>query len=370
MIRPGPVGAISPARTDDQRLGDVESYLENERTKQGIPGLSVSIARQERILWSKALGWADIENEVPVTQKTVFPLAGITRMMTATAVLQLARADRLSLDASIREYVPELPDKGTAITIVQVLSNTAGFRHFKSEEDFYNRKHYPTLLDAVGSFKDDRLGSPPGAAFRMSTPAYNLLGLLIERVSGDPLGVYFHRQIFDPAGMTNSRVDGGREIIRHRARGYSLDPSRRVLNAPLFDASDRLPVDGVWATADDVSRFALALLAHRLIDREMFQRMTTPARTRDGKEIPYGFGCFVREVSGYHIFGHGGRLPNASSFLLVFPGERLAITVLTNLDRADVQELALGMAERLMDNFNPDEHATPNAEPAAGTTPD
>lgn len=336
------------------RIAEIESFILEVQKEQGIPGVSMSIVTNNQIAWSKAFGLADVENKVAASRESVFPIPGISRTITATAVLQLVQSGKVSLDTSIREFVPEYPDKGIKIAVRHVLANTSGVKNFTNDDELYNRKNYATMVDALNSFKDDRLMFKPGETFLMSAPAYNMLGLLIERISMKSLDDALRDSVFAPAGMTQSYVDRGKNIVPHRVRGYGMDKSRNLLNAPPFDPSDRLASDGLLATADDVARFVIALNTNKLLQPELVKVMVTPNKTNSGKELKYGLGCFVREVGGHRITGHMGRTPQASSFLLMFPETGTAVIVLTNLDRADVQWIALGIARLVVENFDPE----------------
>ena len=139
--------------------------------------MSAAVVVGDRIVRSRGYGLADIENDVRATPQTVYRIASISKMITAVAVLQLVQSGQLSLSASVRDYVPELPDKGERITVRHVLAHLSGVRHYMNAEECLSTKHYGLLVDTLDVFKDDPLVVKPGERFVYSTWAYTILGL-------------------------------------------------------------------------------------------------------------------------------------------------------------------------------------------------
>ncbi len=332
----------------EERFASVTKYLAAEQARQGIPGMSVAIVEDNKLVWSRGFGLADVENDVPATPQTVYRIGSVSKMITATAVMQLVQSGRISLRASVRDYVPELPDKGETITVRHVLAHLSGIRHFRTAGEFLNREPYARLVDTLAVFKDDPLVARPGERYVYSTWAYNLLGLVVERVSGEPYGDYLAKQVFEPVGMTATGLDDVRAVIPHRARGYARTPEEVLLNSPYIDLSVRYPGDGIVSTAEDLARFAAAFNAGKILEQSVRQVMTTEHRNAAGEPVGGGLGCFVRDLDGRKIIGHAGTTAQASAFLLIVPGDDVAVAVLTNLERADVKTIGLTVARELL----------------------
>jgi CubicO group peptidase (beta-lactamase class C family) len=308
-------------------------------------------------------GLADVENNVKATPQTVYRIASISEMITAVALLQLVQSGRLSLNASVRDYVPELPDQGEKISVRHVLAHLSGARHYKNAKEFFNQTHYAKLVDALEPFKNDPLAVKPGERFLYSTWAYTLLGLVIERVSGLAFHDYMNEHVFGPLNMTASTMDDYSAIIQNRARGYTLGRDGGLRNAPFTDLSDRFPGAGMLSTVEDLAGFAMAFLEGNILDASLMQIMTTEHMTTSGMPTGFGLGCFVRELDGRKIFGHAGTTPQASACLLIVPEERLAIIMLANLDKADVLTMSIDVARIMLTDTSIDSQSLPDRSP-------
>jgi len=332
----------------DARLERVNEYLADERSGRRIPGMSAAVVKGDEVVWSRAYGLADVENEVRATPETVYRIASVSKMITAIAVLQLVQSGRLSLNAPLRDYVPELPDKGDSITVRHVLAHLSGIRHYRSTDEYLSTKRYRLLVDTLEFFKDDPLVAKPGERFVFSTWGYNLLGLVIERVGGMTFGDYVDKHVFEPLHMKSSDLDDPWAIVPHRARGYRLEKDGSLRNSSYVDLTVRLPGDGMISTAEDLARFAAAFMGDTVLDPSIVQVMTTEHKTSSGEPTGYGLGCFVRELDGLKIVGHAGSTPQASAFLLMIPSEKLAVVILANLEQADVMTMCFEVARILL----------------------
>jgi CubicO group peptidase (beta-lactamase class C family) len=289
-----------------------------------------------------------VENGVPAGPDTVYRIASISRMITAVAVLQLVQSGKIGLNASVRDYVPELPDKGHRITVEHLLAHLSGLRSCKNRDELFNRKHHLRLVDTLDYFKDDPLLVEPGRRFINTPFGYTLLGLVVERVSSLTFGDYVQKHIFAPAEMKTAGLEDLSAVIPHRARGYILKKDGSLRNSYFVDLSVRYPGDGMVASAEDLARFAIGLLTGRLLDPPTIKIMTTAYRTKSGEQTHYGLGCFVREHNGRRIVGHAGWQPQVATFLLIIPDSHASVVVLANLEQADVKKIALAVADIIL----------------------
>lgn len=326
----------------------IRSFLEAERQRLSIPGMSAAIVWEGRPAWSSGFGLADVENDVPAVASTVYRIGGISRMITAVAVLQLAQSGRISLDESIREFVPDFPETESVVSIRQVLGHMSGIRGLKGADEISNRNRYERLADTLVLYKKDRMAAKPGERFINSSLAYNLLGLLIERATVSSLEDYLEHWIFKPSGMTATGLDDAFRVVPKRSRGYALDANGSLRNANFTDASISYPGDGMRSTVDDLAGFASAWLRGDLLSPELRSTMTTVQKTASGSDEQYGLGCFVREEDGRRIVGHAGWSAQSSTFLLILPDQRAAVVILANLERVDVRSMCLEVARRLL----------------------
>ena len=310
-----------------------------------IPGLTVAIGTRTRLAWVQGYGTADVENSVAAAPETVYRIGSISKPITAVAVMQLAERGKLDLDAPVQKYVPGFPAKPWPITARLLLAHLSGIRHYRSEEEVESTRHYTNLLDPLRVFANEPLLFEPGTSHSYTTYGYDLLGAVVESVSGMHFLEYLRANVFAPAGMEHAGEDNVYLIVRHRAHGYRLNLDGGIENCALVDTSNKIPGGGLLSTAGDLIRFAGALERGDLVKPETRDRMFAPQRTRDGRPVPYGLGWAVVEMDGRRWILHPGIQQGASACLLVSPAGGLSVAVLANLEGVDLEPLAVRIAE-------------------------
>jgi len=315
------------------------AVLSRGRVEKGIPGLSAAVWFRGRVAWEGAFGLADVENDVPVGVNTVFRIASISKSLTAAALLRLSRAGKIDLDAPIGRYVPSFPRKRWTVTPRLLLGHLAGIRHYKKGEIFLTRP-FPDLASTLSLFAGDPLLFEPGTRYSYSTYGFNLLGRAVERVSGKSFFRALWDLVLEPAGMVRTFRDDQGAILRFRARGYRRDRRGRLLNCRLADTSNKVPGGGLVSTAEDLCRFAGALLTGRLLDRPLLEEAWTSQKTREGKVTGYGMGFQVKTWKGEKEVGHTGGQPGTSTVLYILPRKKIAVAILGNLEGRNLWSLA------------------------------
>jgi hypothetical protein len=198
--------------------------------------------------------------------------------------------------------------------------------------------------DVINSIKAYPLDFEPGDRYSYSNSGYYLLGMVIEKVSGMSYGDFLRTRIFEPLGMTRTRMNSGSDIIEKRADGY--DRTGDVLkNAQEVDFSWPFAAGALVSTADDMARWHIGLLSGKLLSRAVLEQMWTPAKLNSGGESDYGFGWTIEMQKGHRIVQHAGGIPGFATFTKVIPDTQLSITVLINLETANPGRLADKLAE-------------------------
>jgi CubicO group peptidase (beta-lactamase class C family) len=331
-----------------EKVKQIEALVAAEMARQKIPGMSVAIVAGGQPRWAAGYGMQDVENNVPAKASTVYRLGSISKPITAVAVMQLFERGRLELDAPVQKYCPAFPEKQWPVTTRQVLGHLSGIRHYKSDEEFNSTRFYPTINDGLAMFKDDPLLHEPGAKYTYTTFGYTLLGCVIEGASGQKFADFVRENVFRPAGMERIRVDSVADIIRERAQGYRITDKGELTNSPLADNSYKVPGGGFVSTVEDLSKFAAALQAHKLLKRETTELMYTPLKTNDGKATTYGLGWGVAVREGRRAIGHSGGQQRVSTFLHMMPDEGVAVVLMSNLENARLGELSQQIGDVLL----------------------
>jgi serine beta-lactamase-like protein LACTB, mitochondrial len=327
----GPLQTPPPLPPTFAAAARIDSMIDAAMRSHSIPGLSVAVVRNGALTWTNGYGMADLENFVPARPHTVYRLASVAKPITAVAVMQLAERGALDLDAPVQRYVPEYPPKPWPITVRHLLCHQGGVRNW-TEEEFVSTRHYSTLGEAIGVFRDDPLVNEPGMRATYSSFGYTLLGRAIESASGQGYVEYLRLNVLEPAGMEWTRADDVLQIIPNRARGYRLTGGGSLLNSPLSDTSNRTPGGGLVGTVEDVGRFAAALQAGTLVKPETLKLMWTPQPTRDRRATGFGYGFVIDRRNGQREIYHSGGQSRVSTLLYMRPERKLAVVLLTNLE--------------------------------------
>lgn len=318
----------------------VDRIVDAGMAAKHIPALQIAIAENGRIVYSKAFGTIDLENDVPATPQSLFRTGSLAKPLTAVAALTLADAGRLDLDAPVRKYCPRFPVKPWPITTRELLSHTSGIRHYRGNE-IDDTRHYASMADGFSIFAGDPLLFEPGTEFGYSTYGYTVLGCVIEGASGTAYFSYLRQHVLRPAGMSHTEVDNVFDLVPHRAHGYQYVDGQ-VKNAGLMDSSYKIPGGGLDTTADDLVRLADALMDHRILKPATIASMWTPFKLASGQAADagahahsaYGLGWELTTSNGHAIVWHMGDQQGCSTAFALLPERHFAIAILTNMEDA------------------------------------
>lgn len=335
--------AVTPlfAQSEPAWSADVRAAIEEHKKATGIPGLSCAIGVGGTIQMSAGFGFADVENEVPATPQTVYRLGSISKPVTAVIAMQFVEQGKLDLDADVGTIVPEWPKKEWPVTTRQLLSHLGGVRHYRGEDE--STKRYETQTAGLVRFAADPLLHEPGTKYLYSTYGYNLVAAAIEKVAGKPFPEVVREQIAVPAGAPTLQDDDLRRIIPHRAQGYERRGGK-LQNSELMDGSYKLGGGGLCCSAEDLVRFAQALLADKLVKRETREQMWTQQAQRDGTLIDYAIGFRTGSMDGRRLVAHGGAQARITTMLLLLPDDGVVVALLCNLEGARLPPLAQKIA--------------------------
>ena len=298
---------------------------------RGIPGLSLTVAVDGKILYSEGFGYADLEGRVPAWPSTKFRIGSISKPLTATALVQLVEAGKLDLDAPVQKYVPSFPDKGAPITVRMLAGHLGGIRHYQGDE-FQIQRHYASVLDGLKIFEDDPLVSPPGTKFNYTSYGYNLLSAVMESASGENFLAYMQKHIFDAMGLVHTAADLNQQIVEQRSRFYEKGQDGTLGNAPYVDNSYKWASGGFLSTSEDLVRFGSLLLQPGFLKAESLKLLFTPQKTKSGEETEYGIGWEIRKApSGRKVYAVSGGSVGGTSQLIVYPETRVVVALVTNL---------------------------------------
>lgn len=330
---------LSPAK---QSL--IEAAVAKFMTTTHAPGVSVAVVENGELEWANGFGLADVENNVPASEHTLYRLGSISKPLTAVGALQLWERNKIDLDAPVQRYCPAFPEKQKPITTREVMGHLGGIRHYKEGPDDLetaNTKHFDNPIEAgLDLFKNDPLVADPGTHFHYSTQGYTLVGCVMEGASGEKYLDFMRQNVLVPAGMEHTQADDRLVIIPFRTRFYQKTGSGTIENADFLDSSYKIPGGGWISSAQDMAKFEVAILDDKLIKRSTRDLMWTPLKPSDGSEDKYGLGWEVSNESGGKVVGHSGGQQGTSTDLQIAPDQRAAVVVLANMDNLASAKLA------------------------------
>lgn len=337
----------SSPRPETDKTKAVDEYVGQVMKKRHIPGVSIAVLKGGKVVMAKGYGLANVELNVPAAEETVYQLASVTKTFTATAVMLLVRDGKIALDDKIAERLPDLPAAWNKVTVRQLLNHTSGIKSYTSVPDFEKtlRKDYTQreLLDLVAKAP---LEFAPGEKWSYNNTGYFLLGMLIEKAAGKPYGEFMAERIFQPLGMTRTRTNDLRAIIRGRAQGYEWD-GKELRNGEHTSPTQPFAAGMLVSTVGDLAKWDAALANHAVLDESTLTTMWTPTRLSKG-EAGYGFGWGVSKVAGHRLVSHGGGISGFSTEISRFIDDTLTVIVLTNLEGGQAESLARGIAGRFV----------------------
>lgn len=315
----------------------VDAVVEGLRIAQKIPGLSLAVCRDGKIVKATGYGLASLELDVPVTPETIFQTGSVGKQFTSMAVMMLVEQGKIGLDDKLTKFIPESPTAWREVTVRNLLTHTSGIADYGGEEgtmgkgviDF--RKDY-TEEELIQAFLKMPMDFSPGEKWSYSNTGYVLLGIVIHRVTGEFYGDFLQERIFRPLGMTSTRIISEADIVPHRSSGYRLVKGEWK-NQEWVSPSLNTTADGaLYTSVLDLAKWDAALYARKLIMPSSYMEMWTPVKLNDGKTYPYGFGWDVETANGRHIVAHDGAWQGFTMSIARFLDDHLTVIVMTNLD--------------------------------------
>lgn len=332
--------ASRPAADDAAFSKELDAYLEQASASDAFSG-AVLVAKNGQPIFRKAYGMANKSTNTPNNVDTKFDLGSMNKMFTAVAIAQLVERGKLSFTDTIGKLLPDYSNKSVAdkVTVEQLLTHTSGMGSYFNRKFQANQNNLKTVADYLPLFVDDPLAFEPGAKWQYSNSGFVVLGLIIEKVSGQSYYDYVKEHIFKPAGMVNTDSFESDKETPNLAIGYmnmgengGPDPSApRRPNVPMraFKGS---PAGGGYSTVDDMLKFSVALQNHKLLSQKYTDIVTTGKvdMGRPGTKYAYGFG---EEISnGRRIIGHNGGGPGIGDNFDVFTESGYTAVILGNYD--------------------------------------
>jgi CubicO group peptidase (beta-lactamase class C family) len=348
MAIPRPAAFPIRQLTESEAIAASKAQVEKNVAAGRFAG-AVLVAKNGKVLFSGAYGLADREKKIPNTMDTRFRIGSMNKMFTAVAVLQLVEAGKIKLTDPVGKYITDYPNQeiATKVTIHQLLTHTGGTGDIFGPEFDKHRKELRTLNDYVALYGKRSPQFDPGSQWRYSNYGMLLLGVVIEKVTGQSYYDYVQEHIYKPAGMTLTASLPEDQSVAGRSIGYMRSEAGGwVAN------TDTLPYRGTsagggYSTVDDLQRFASALMSHKLLNADSTELLITgKVETGGGAKYAYGFED-QRDKDGNGWVGHGGGAPGMNGDLKICPKSGYIVAVLANLDPPAAGQISEFLVSRL-----------------------
>ena len=344
---------------------EVDSLLVPNITPDG-PGAAVAVIEHGKVVYRRCFGLANLEHVVPITHETVFNLASVAKQFTALAILMLEAEGKLHLDDDVHEFLPELPDYGTRVTLRNLLHHTSGIWEYGTMFRYYGG-YDPvdrlTLEDVLNLLKNQRqLLFPPGGQWKYCNSNYALLGEVVARVTGESLASWTKKNIFEPLKMKSTffREDCN-TVIPHGASCYYKTEEAYKSN---LSNSEVIGEGYLFSTIDDIVLWLDNFRLHTVGGDSLVERMFRKGTLNDGSDNFYGYGLGVSEHDGRLTVGHSGQTGSFISMVIYVPEDEIGVAVLANDGHIKAEPLAYQILDLFYGKQEEKEEAVAAEEPA------
>lgn len=312
-----------------------------------FPGLAVSVGVGRDIVWSEGIGYADIVEETPVSPTSRFRIYSLSKPITAAAAAILWESGRLDLDASVRDYLPSLPDHYAPVTAKHLIGHLSGVRHYRGGEWMkLSQSGCASPSDALYEFVDDPLIHAPGEGFEYSGFGYVLLSAVIESVTGLGFEEFVREAILRPAWMHNTGIHAPSTGNHGAVVFYEPAWFGRVRYATEVDNVCKWGAGAFLSTSDDLVRFGLALLNGKIVGKETSDVIFSTMMTVSSEDTDYGFGWELgADESGRRYASHSGGAIGGKASIYLLRDRKIVVAILANMDGDRLTDEAAKVAE-------------------------
>jgi CubicO group peptidase (beta-lactamase class C family) len=326
------------SRAQQSEPSRVDEYIQQRMRELPIPGLSVAVVKDGKVVLAKGYGAANLETGTPATAETEYRIASISKQFIAAAVLLLVQDGRMGLDDKAAKYLDGAPESWSQITIRQLLTHTSGIP--RDPTDYHPYREQP-ITEVIQSGYALPLSFPPGEKWLYSNVGYYVLAEVISKVSGTPWDAFIAERIFGPAQMKSTHLGAAAEIVPHRASGYQWT-NNAVVNAENWIAVR--PSSAFLSNVLDLAKWDVFLESSGLLNDASRKTMWSQATLNDKTPVDYGSGWYVDSFLGRKRIHHDGQYPGFRSDYERFEDDKLSVIVLANSDQVNVAPIAMKIA--------------------------
>jgi CubicO group peptidase (beta-lactamase class C family) len=331
MVAVGPTAAAQqPSRAE--LAARVDSLTADYMNRTHTPAVSVAVVRGSDTLVMKGYGAASLEPHRDATASTVYRIGSITKQFTSAAIMRLIERGKLSLSDPMSKYLPDVPLHGHVVTIHHLLNHTSGIHSYTSKREWQGTWAQDLTPRQIVAFVDnDTFDFAPGARYAYNNSGYVLLGMIIEKVTGEPYASYLQHDLFTPLGLKQTSYCPSKPTDPSFAEGYSSQ-SGAAKPAAYLSMTHPFSAGALCSTVRDLVIWQRALAGGKVVDAKSYALMTTADTLNSGAKINYGFGLVPGQIGTHKSIGHGGGVNGFTTSSIYFPDDSVNVVVFTNSD--------------------------------------
>jgi D-alanyl-D-alanine carboxypeptidase len=345
LPRSASVDPVAATRTAgfQEKAALLDAWITAQMAERGLPGMSVGLVHDGQLVWAKGYGFSDTEKKIPATPATIYRMASVTKTFTATAILQLRDAGKLTLDDPVSKYLPwfKVPSRfsdAPEITIRHLLTHTSGLPR-EAAFPYWTDYEFPTLEQIKATLLGQEAVFPTETRWKYSNLGFALAGEVVAAASGEPYEQYIRNHILDPLGMTSSSIVLPEAQRSRLATGYGQrQPDGNRVTRPFTDCKGITPAANLSSNVEDLARY----LAFQMGDGKVAGKVILKASTlkemhrvqwiQQDWQSGWGLGFSVTHLGGKVYVGHTGILSGYRTAISFLPDERTGVIVLSNAD--------------------------------------
>ncbi len=350
----------------------IDRLAQQELNNTGLPSLQIAIGYKGDLVFENAYGYANTKTKALATTQTQYRTASISKWFTGTATMNLVEQGLIELDEPIQTYCPAYPLKPWPVTTRQLLSHTAGVRHYADYKSMRkaaktkaaradieawikhaqsgHAKRYTDVIAPLDIFKDDDLIFEPGMGWGYSSFGFRVLACVMRGAADKPYREIVQTLVFGPAAMARTRDDDSIAEIPDRAALYNLVRKGKLKPAASRDVSENLPAGGHLSTSSDLVKFTQAYDTGILVSPSSVALMSSLPKAKNGEILEVGYGHGVDFMGAFPgSLGHGGRQVGTTTLLVLLPERDISIAVMTNASGwSDIN----GFTQKILDIYD------------------
>jgi CubicO group peptidase (beta-lactamase class C family) len=330
-----PAQSPAPAPAPDRAalVARVDSLVNDYMAVRKAPAVSVALLRGSDTLVMKGYGLASVEAKRPATASTVYRIGSITKQFTSAAIMRLVEQGKISLDDDLSKYLPDFPLQGRKVTIRQLLNHTSGIHSYTADTMWAKTWGQDlTPRQIVGFVDNTPFDFAPGAGYRYNNTGYVLLGMVLDKVTGQPYAAHLQKELFTPLGLRQTSYCPSRTTDTTHAAGYAVEGGN-VKPAVYLSMTHPYSAGALCSTVRDLVKWQRALAGGRVVSAASLARMTTPDTVGfTGQRLNYGYGLGPGQLQGKRSVGHGGGVHGFTTSSVYFPDDSVNVVVFTNSD--------------------------------------